>query len=70
LHEFPHQQSGGILQRTALAMALSCEPELLIADEPTSALDVTSQHLLLELLSRIGASRHLALLQATFFKYE
>jgi ABC-type dipeptide/oligopeptide/nickel transport system ATPase component len=62
LHEFPHQQSGGILQRTALAMALSCEPELLIADEPTSALDVTSQHLLLELLSKIGKSRRLALL--------
>lgn len=62
LHEFPHQQSGGILQRTALAMTLSCEPELLIADEPTSALDVTSQHLLLELLSGIGKSRHLAIL--------
>lgn len=62
LHEFPHQQSGGILQRTALAMSLSCEPELLIADEPTSALDVTSQHLLLELLSGIGKSRHLAIL--------
>ena len=62
LHEFPHQQSGGILQRAALAMALSCEPELLIADEPTSALNVTSQHLLLELLNRVGQSRHLALL--------
>lgn len=62
LQEFPHQQSGGILQRTALAMALSCEPELLIADEPTSALDVTSQHLLLELLKSVGRSRNLALL--------
>lgn len=62
LHEFPHQQSGGILQRTALAMALSCDPDLLIADEPTSALDVTSQHLLLDLLSRVGRSRNLALL--------
>lgn len=62
LREFPHQQSGGILQRTALAMALSCEPELLIADEPTSALDVTAQHLMLELLSRVAESRNLALL--------
>lgn len=62
LHEFPHQQSGGILQRTALAMALCCEPELLIADEPTSALDVTAQHLLLELLAKVVESRSLALL--------
>jgi ABC-type dipeptide/oligopeptide/nickel transport system ATPase component len=62
LHEYPHQQSGGILQRTALAMALSCEPELLIADEPTAALDVTSQQMLLDLLSRVEKSRNLALL--------
>lgn len=62
LRQFPHEQSGGILQRTALAMALCCEPELLIADEPTSALDVTSQHVLLEVLARVGQGRRLAIL--------
>jgi peptide/nickel transport system ATP-binding protein len=58
---YPHQISGGQKQRVMIAMALSCDPEILIADEPTTALDVTVQKTIIELLLRLKAERHMSL---------
>jgi len=60
--EFPHQLSGGMRQRAMIAIALSCDPMLVIADEPTTALDVTVQAQILDLLRDLQAERGMALL--------
>jgi oligopeptide/dipeptide ABC transporter ATP-binding protein len=65
LRDYPHQFSGGMRQRAMIAMALACEPKLLIADEPTTALDVTIQAQILELLRTLVAERNTALILIT-----
>ncbi|AFZ26716.1 ATPase component of various ABC-type transport systems with duplicated ATPase domain [Cylindrospermum stagnale PCC 7417] len=65
LERYPHQLSGGQLQRVMIAMAISCNPSLLIADEPTTALDVTVQATILELMSELQQSREMGMIFIT-----
>ncbi len=63
--EYPHEMSGGMKQRVMIAMALACNPQLLIADEPTTALDVTVQAQILELMRTLQAETHAAIIFIT-----
>jgi ABC-type microcin C transport system duplicated ATPase subunit YejF len=65
IHDYPHNLSGGQRQRVMIAMALACNPDLVIADEPTTALDVTIQAQILNLFAELQEKRGMAILQIT-----
>ena len=65
LHRYPHQISGGQKQRVMIAMAMSCQPSLLIADEPTTALDVTVQKTILQLIKELQLSQNMSVIYIT-----
>ena len=65
MHDYPHQLSGGMQQRAMIAMALSCQPDLLVADEPTTALDVTIQAQIMEQLRALKSKLDMAIILIT-----